>query len=70
MSNFTSQSRTLPKGTIFAHAKRNPLALLAPDDEMAQGVGAALHTFENPRCGKWVYSVKKGFEFYGPLNGG
>lgn len=53
------KSRTLPKGTNIAYAKSNPLAMLAPDDEMAQSVGAALDvTEQTPATGGYVQPRK------------
>lgn len=58
-ANFTAKSRTLPKGTTIAYAKRSPLAVLAPNKEMAQGLEAALHiTEQTPATGECVLSRK------------
>lgn len=46
VANFTTWSRTLSNGATIAYAKRDPLALLASDEEMARRVRTALHISE------------------------
>lgn len=46
LAKFTSKLRTFSKSTVIVYANRNPLALLVPDDSMAQAVGAAPHISE------------------------
>lgn len=46
VANFTKKARELPKGTVVAYAKRNPLALLVPDADVVRSVGKVLHIDE------------------------
>lgn len=42
VANLTAKSRTPLRGTVIAYAKRNPLQLLAHDDEMTHSIEAEL----------------------------
>ena len=43
VANFSRQVRRLPKHTVFGYAKRNPLAILTPERQVAEEIAHALH---------------------------
>lgn len=60
VANLMAKSRTPQRGTVIAYAKRNPLQLLAHDDEMTHSIDAEL-MFRNilPATGERVQSRKE-----------
>ena len=50
VSNFTDTPRTIPKGTVVAYAKRNPLAIITPERRLGEEFGRVMNitTLPNP----------------------
>ena len=43
VANFSRRERLLPKHTVVRDAKRNPLAIVTPEQRVASGIAHALH---------------------------